>query len=264
MASKHKQRGFIEWLPAAATVASALIGSEGQEDTNESNQGINSAQMAFNAAEAEKARGFNAQQAQIARENNAWEAEKTRDFQTRQRATQYQQAIADLKAAGLNPMLSVMGGSGASSPVGALYTPDNPMKGYSANVQNALMNKSAIKKVDAETMTQLTQQNLNSAATQREVANANLSVKQLEAVNAAVQRDLSASAVNSATAKNLGYDAEAKRLEAEIYNTPYIGKGLRILEKVGPLGGKFLSKFFKGSPRYPGRSSGPIYVPERR
>lgn len=179
-------------------------------------------------------------------------------YQTRMSNSAHQREVKDLRAAGLNPMLSVMGGSGASAPVGALFTPDNPAKGMSQNVQTALLNKHLAGKIDEETKTQLTQQNLNSASAQREIANANLSVKQLEAVNAAVQRDLSASAVNSATAKNLGYDAEAKRLEAEIYNTPYLGKGLRVLEKVGPLGGKFLSKFFKP------KTGGPIIIPPRR
>lgn len=213
--------------------------------------------MAIGSAIAEVAGGLVSSAMQIAGVN------RQEKYQTRMANSQHQREVADLRAAGLNPILSAMGGSGAAAPSGALFTPDNPAKGVSANVQNALLNKAAIGKINEEAKTQLTQQQLNSAATQREVANANLSIKQLEAVNAAIQRDLSSAAVNSATAKNLGYDAEAKRLEAEIYNTPYIGKGLRILEKVGPLGGKFLSKIFKGSPRYPGRSGGPIFIPER-
>lgn len=61
---------------------------------------------------------FNAQQAQITRDFNEQEAEKTRSWQESQRATQYQTAVGDLKAAGLNPMLAYMNG-GAGNISGA-------------------------------------------------------------------------------------------------------------------------------------------------
>lgn len=56
----------------------------------------------------------------IARENldfNEREAQKTRDYQTLMSNTSHQREVADLKAAGLNPLLSA--NAGASSPAGA-------------------------------------------------------------------------------------------------------------------------------------------------
>lgn len=68
-------------------------------------------QMAFNSAEALKERVW-----------SAVEAQKSRDWQTEMSDTSYQRAVADLKAAGLNPILAAARSAGASTGSGGMAT----------------------------------------------------------------------------------------------------------------------------------------------
>lgn len=88
-------------------------------------RGFDSAEAAvarqWAAGEAGTARDFNRAEAEAQRAWAAGQADKQMAFQERMRGTQYQTAMADMRAAGLNPMLAYSQG-GAGTPIGASGT----------------------------------------------------------------------------------------------------------------------------------------------
>lgn len=119
--------GDIAAIALAPISPEASLNYLGGKEQNKANRDISREQMAFQAEQADLGRVFNAEQLQKQYDFNSAEALKTRQWQEQMSSTAVQRGMADLKAAGINPILAskyAAGGfAGASASGGVTASP---------------------------------------------------------------------------------------------------------------------------------------------
>ena len=191
-------------IGAAASVGGALLSAKGGRDTNSANAAMSREQMAF---------------------------------QERMRNTQYQAAVKDMKAAGINPMVAYSQG-GAASPGGAAIAMQNPNQAFGDAAGRGVQSAIAAEKLETELdlAKSVTDKNVADADLARELKTSQIynQVNTQANTNLAEANRQNALKTGKILQENLttakGQAARAV-LETEIDNTEY-GKWMRYLDRV--------------------------------